>query len=297
MLPDLESLRCFLVAADKLNFRLAARTVGLSPAAFGERIKRLEEQLDVTLFQRTTRRVQLTAAAERLLPEAKVCLQQAHYCVSRARAVDAPVEFAITIGTRFELGLSWLTPALTDLEAAHRERRIHLSFGDTDELLARLRRDDIDCLITSARVTDAHLDYARLHEERYVFVAAPDLLDAQPLQRPADCRAHTLLELRADFPLFRYFLDMRPAKEEWAFNHVQLLGTIGPVRTRALEGAGVAVLPEYFVRPQIDRGELVGILPRTKLASDWFRLIWRRDSVREGALRQLAEELLSHPLK
>lgn len=297
MLPDLESLRCFLVAADKLNFRLAARTVGLSPAAFGERIKRLEEQLDVQLFRRTTRRVQLTAAAERLLPEAKICLQQAEHCVSRARAVDAPVAFAITIGTRFELGLSWLTPALTDLEAAHRERRIHLSFGDTDELLVRLRRDDIDCLITSARVTDAHLDYARLHEERYVFVAAPKLLGAHPLQGPADCRAHTLLELRADFPLFRYFLDMRPAKEEWAFNHVQLLGTIGPVRARALEGAGVAVLPDYFVRPQIDRGELVDIFPRTKLTSDWFRLIWRRQSVREAALRQLAAELLLHPLK
>jgi DNA-binding transcriptional LysR family regulator len=297
MLPDLESLHCFVVASEQLNFRSAARIVALSPAAFGERIKRLEEQLQVELFERTTRRVKLTSVAARLLPDVRACLQQAELCVARARAGDADAAYELTIGTRFELGLSWITPVLGSLEKAHAERCIHLSFGDTDELLSRLRRAEIDGLVTSARVTDAHLDYARLHEERYVFVAAPKLIACTPLARPADCRVHTLLELRPDLPLFRYFLDARPAREEWAFNHVQFLGTIGPVRSRLLEGAGVAVLPEYFVRGDLARGRLVELLSRTKMASDWFRLLWRRGSMRETVLRQLASELLEHPLR
>ena len=47
MLPDLESLRCFEEAARQLNFRAAAKAVGLTPAALGQRIRRLEEQLEV----------------------------------------------------------------------------------------------------------------------------------------------------------------------------------------------------------------------------------------------------------
>ena len=80
MLPDLESLRCFHAAAQHLNFRIAARTVGLSPAAFGDRIKRLEQTYDTRLFERTTRRVALTPAGERLWPQARRCLDEAARC-------------------------------------------------------------------------------------------------------------------------------------------------------------------------------------------------------------------------
>ncbi|MEQ9320960.1 MAG: LysR family transcriptional regulator, partial [Polyangiaceae bacterium] len=118
MLPDLESLRCFHAAAQHLNFREAARTVGLSPAAFGDRIKRLEELLDVRLFDRTTRKVALTPAGERLWPHARQCLEQASRCAEIARGEHGTSPFALTIGTRFELGMSWITPALSELEQA-----------------------------------------------------------------------------------------------------------------------------------------------------------------------------------
>jgi hypothetical protein len=59
---DLESLRCFVHAAAELSFRVAAKACALSPAAFGDRIRRLEEDLGAPLFERTTRKVTLTAA-------------------------------------------------------------------------------------------------------------------------------------------------------------------------------------------------------------------------------------------
>src|SRR5260370_39207314 len=68
MLPDLESLRCFEAAARRLGFAAAAREVRLSPPAFSERIRRLEEQLGTALFQPRARRGTLTAAGSPLLP-------------------------------------------------------------------------------------------------------------------------------------------------------------------------------------------------------------------------------------
>jgi LysR family glycine cleavage system transcriptional activator len=296
MLPDLESLRCFGAAAKHLNFRVAARSVGLSPAAFGDRIKRLEELFETRLFDRTTRKVLLTPAGERLIVQARRTIEEAERCHASVVS-DRPSPFSLTVGTRYELGMSWLTPALTRLEKSRPERRLHLFFGDTPALLDAVSKGTIDCLISSARITGAGLSYARLHEENYAFVGSRKLLSKTPLSRREHATEHTLLELHADLPLFRYFLDARPGGEVWAFQHTQHLGTIGPVRARVLEGAGVAVLPHYFVKEDLARKRLVRLMPRVQMPPDWFRLVWRKDHPRNTELHALAEELSSFPLK
>jgi DNA-binding transcriptional LysR family regulator len=296
MLPDLESLRCFVQAATHLNFRTAARTVALSPAAFGDRISRLEEGLGTRLFDRTTRRVSLTEAGEQLLAQARRCLDEAARCATVVRA-RGTVPFDLVIGTRFELGMSWLVPALRPLEKAEPTRHIHLYFGDTVDLLPRLLQGEIHAMITSARLTTPGLELARLHEEEYAFVGAERLVSRKPLGKPQDATHHVLLDIRNDLPLFRYFLDARSPDESWTFERVQHLGGIGPIRERALEGAGVAVLPLYYVGDDIRRGRLRKLFPNTKLPTDWFRLVWRKGEPREEALRALAAELSRLPLR
>ncbi|MEM9693605.1 MAG: LysR family transcriptional regulator [Myxococcota bacterium] len=295
--PDVESLRCFVEAARSGTFRAAAKKVALSPAAFGDRIRRLEEELDCRLFERTTRRIALTPAGERLAPHAWQCLQQMERCGEIARRSRGRERFALRLGTRFELGMSWLTPALGPLEEENPERALHLVFGDTKALLLALRRGDADCIVTSARITEGGLRYARLHEERYVFAGAPSLLNKNPLRRPQDAAKHRLLDIDAGLPLFRYLLDSRPGTEVWAFAHRQFLGTIGPIRERVRDGSGVAVLPRYFVAEDLKRKRLRRILARHRLPSDWFRLIWREDHPRQEAMEDLASSLLAMPLQ
>src|SRR5437764_6020898 len=99
MLPDLESVRCFVAAASHATFRAAARACAISPPAFGERIKRLEEQAGRPLFARTTRRVSLTPAGARLLPEAKRLLAAAERTLGAAGEDAAATPFELTIGT------------------------------------------------------------------------------------------------------------------------------------------------------------------------------------------------------
>lgn len=293
-LPDLESLRCFEAGAVALNFRHAAATVGLSPAAFGDRVRRLEEQIGAPLFVRTTRRVSLTVAGHRLLPEARRLLDSARRCLEVADGQPTP--FELTIGTRYELGLSWLTPALGRLRRAREARTLHLYFGDTEDLLVRLRHGSLDCAVSSTRLVGAGLRYELLHREDYTLVGKPALVQSHPLRRPADCAALTLLDLHPDLPLFRYFLDSRPAGESWEFRAVEYLGTIGAVRYRALEGAGLAVLPRYFIGRDLAARRLRQPLPRSTMQHDHFRMIWRSGHQREDELRQLAEELRALPL-
>src|SRR3954468_20713284 len=102
MLPDLVSLQCFVEAAHATSFREAARAVALTPAAVGQRIQKLEDELGVVLFRRTHRSVQLTLEGLRLLPAAEAALRAARACTSAAHEGGAP-PLDLTIGTRQEL--------------------------------------------------------------------------------------------------------------------------------------------------------------------------------------------------
>jgi DNA-binding transcriptional LysR family regulator len=297
MIPDIESLRCFEAAAVQLNFRLASRQVALSPAAFSDRIRRLEDELGAQLFERTTRRVVLTPAGRRLLPQARRCLEEARRCLDAVRDDGRRAPFEITIGTRHELGMSWLVPALDGLRRVRPERVLHLYFGNGADLLAGIERGAIDAMVSSLRLTRGGLAYASLHEERYAFVATPELLSARPFAAAADARHHVLLDTGAALPLFRYLLDALPRPEVWQFQRTEMLGTLEAIRYRLLLGVGVAVLPRYYVASELDAGRLVEVMPGVEPKVDAFRLVWRAGDPRDEELQTLAEELRAVPLR
>jgi LysR family glycine cleavage system transcriptional activator len=296
MLPTLENLRCFDAAARLLRFRAAARTVALTPAAFGQRIKQLEDELGVRLFERTTRRVRLTGAGLALLPYARACLDSAASCVRAARGEVGPAPVEIVMGTRHELGLSWLTPNLEVLQREHPTVTLHLYFGSGPDLLLRVRTLEIDCAVTSARMTDPTLDALQLHPEEYLFVGAPALLKKKPLRKAEDAHEHTLLDASADLPLFGYWRDAPGGGDRLRFGRVVRIGTIAAIHQMVVAGRGLAVLPRYLVRRDLARRRLRRLFPEVTANHDHFRLVFRRDDPRRAVYEILATTLRRQPL-
>jgi len=297
MLPSLESLHCFAEAARLLNFRAAARAVALTPAALGQRIRQLEDQLGVPLFHRTTRKVVLTQAGLALLPYARRALLAADDCVRAGRGEVGPPPLDLTIGTRHELGMSWLVPLLPKLRATQDGLTVHLYFGSSADLVLRVRNLEIDCAIGSMRLGDPRLDSIRLHREDYRFVGSPRLLKRRPLRRDADALTHTLIDSTASMSLFGYFRAAPGGGDRLRFQNVLAMGTIDAIRALVLDGEGVAVLPAYRVDPDLRTGRLAPIFPSVKLVSDWFRLVFRADDPRRSLYERLAETLLAEPLQ
>jgi DNA-binding transcriptional LysR family regulator len=295
-LPSLENLRCFLAAARLLSFRAAARTVALTPAAFGQRVRQLEEQIGKPLFARTTRTVTLTEAGLTLVPYAERCVADAGECLRAARGEIGLPPMELTLGTRQELGLSWVVPQLDSLAATFPTLGLHLYFGSGPDLVLRVRTMEIDCAVTSSRFTDPKLDSIRLHREDYAFVGASALLARVPLRRAEDAARHTLLDASADLPLFHYWRDAPDGGDRLRFARIGYLGSIEAIRHRVLERAGVAVLPLYLVRRDLERGRLRKILPSVTPVHDFFRLIHRADDARRSVYAALAVEMLRVPL-
>ena len=296
-LSSVDTLRCFLAAARALNFRQAARTVALTPTAFGQRIKQLEEQLGRALFVRTTRSVTLTEAGFALVPAAERCLDAIHACEQIGRGATDPAPVDITIGTRQELGMSWILPERGALMRARPWLNLHLYFGAGPDLLLRVRTMEIDCAITSTRFNDPKLESFQLHREDYVFVASPRLLAKRPLRRSEDARRHTLIDASADMPLFRYWRDAPGGGDRLHFGRGSWLGSIAAIRHQVVEGAGVAVLPEYLVRRDLASQRLVRVFPKVVPVHDHFRLVFRANDPRRALLESIAGHFAGVPLR
>ena len=296
MLPSLDSLRCFAAAARFLNFRAAARSVALTPAALGQRIRQLEEQLDAALFLRTTRSVSLTEAGLALLPFAERCLAAAGDCVRAARGDTGPPPMEIVLGTRQELGMSWVVPQLDRLSQIYPSLDLHLYFGSGPDLLLRVRTMEIDCAVTSSRFSDPRLAALPLHQEDFIFVASPELLRRTPFTRHEHAADHTLVDAGPDLPLFRSWRDA-PGGGHLPFGRVLRYGSLAAILHLVLEGRGVAVLPRYFVAPLLARRRVRHLFPRVHPLPDTFRLVYRADDdARLSTYRTLAEWFAKQPL-
>jgi DNA-binding transcriptional LysR family regulator len=297
MLPSLESLRCFVAAARVLNFRNAAASLALTPAAVGQRIKQLEDELGAALFVRTTRSMQLTAAGLALVPRAEACLMAAAACFEVGDANVAMPPMDLLLGTRHELGISWILPQLDGLRARFPSVKLHLYVGSGPDLLLRVRTLEVDCAITSSAVTEERLDALPLHREEYVFVASPRLLAQTPFRKPGDAGKHELVDVNAQRSLFRYFADAEARPGDFAFKSFLRLGTIEAVRQRIVGGAGVGVLPKYLVEPDLRARRLVRLFTKVNLRDDCFRLVFRTDDPRRPLFDRLASAMREAPLR
>lgn len=297
-LPDIDSLRCFVAASKTLNFRAAARAVALTPAAFGQRIKQLEHVVGHPLFRRTTRSVALTEAGIALVPVAERCIEAAADCIRAAKGELSHPPMDLTLGTRQELGLSWVMPQFDTILKERPWLSLHLYFGSGPDLLLRVRTHEVDCAITSTRFSDPKLDSVPLHREDYVLCATPDLLKKHPLSKPEHAKAHTLLDTSRDVPLFRYFREAPSGGGEgYRFGNLVMLGGTAAIRERVLAHAGVAVLPRYLVADDLKKKRLVTAARSVVPLHDYFRLVFRGDDSRRALFESLAETLMKTPLR
>jgi DNA-binding transcriptional LysR family regulator len=183
------------------------------------------------------------------------------------------------------------------LGEAHPGITIHLYFGSGPDLELRTRTQEIDCAISSRRITDPKVDGIRLHREDYVFVASPALLDRNPFESVADARNHVVIDTSIELALFRYWRDAPGGDDTIRFAAERYMGTIAAIRSAVVDQLGVAVLPEYLIRGDLKRGRLIPLLPEVEPVHDFFRLIHRKDDPRISLLRAIAKTMRSRPLR
>lgn len=132
--PDL--LRAFVVVADRLSFTRAAEQLNRTQAAISLQVKRLEERLDTALFRRSTARVELTAAGEGFLVDARRILALNEQAI--ARVSNQRVAGHVRIGVMEDYGTKILPRLLADIAERFPLVQVDMEIGLTALLLKRL---------------------------------------------------------------------------------------------------------------------------------------------------------------
>lgn len=144
MAVKLHWLRYFVAVAEELHFTRAAARLYVSGPALSAQIRQLEHALNVPLFVRTTRRVQLTAAGEALLAEARPALSRIDAAIDTARAVGAGRTGTLSIGYVSSLAGSLLPAASTGFRGSHPGVHLRLIQAGSAEQLSAVRAGAMD---------------------------------------------------------------------------------------------------------------------------------------------------------
>ncbi|MFE9447058.1 hydrogen peroxide-inducible genes activator [Streptomyces sp. NPDC006739] len=172
--PSLAQLRAFSAVADHLHFRDAAAAIGMSQPALSGAVSALEETLGVTLLERTTRKVLLSPAGERLAVRAKAVLAAVGALLEEAEAVRAPFTGVLRLGV-IPTVAPYLLPTVLRLvhdRYPHLDLQVHEE--QTANLIEGLAGGRLDLLLLAVPLGVPGTVELPLFDEDFVLVTPPD---------------------------------------------------------------------------------------------------------------------------
>lgn len=289
-LPSLNALRAFCSAGRHLSFTRAAEELHVTQGAVSRLVKQLEADLGVSLFRRGPRGLELTEAGAAYLPplsEAFERMLAATRLVARNGRRPAN-RLAITMLPTF--AMRWFMPRLADFHQLNPEIAIDVTSADRPVDFAA---EPVDVGIQYGGEPwpdDLHAEF--LFAETVTLVACPALLKRKALHKAEDVKRHTLLthSTRPD------------AWGEW-FAAAGLKGSAGrgPAFEHffmsieaAVNGLGLALVPDFFVAQELRDGRLVEPLPKLRLQRPGgYYLLCLKGREREPAIRAFRNWLFS----
>ncbi|WP_082097284.1 LysR family transcriptional regulator [Demequina silvatica] len=242
---DLRQMEYVVAVADERHFTRAASLVGVSQSGLSASVRALEEELGAPLFDRTTRRVELTEAGRAFVPYARTLL--AHATRARDAVVDATREVSgiLRIGAEQCLGIVDVAALLERFHHRHPQVEVHYVEAGSHDLVARVRAGELDAAFVAAAGHLGALPSRTLGEEDLVLLCPPGHAAAQaPGVGWADLAGF-------DFVDFHPSWAMRPLNDAAvaaAGGDRRVRFTVGDVHTLISfvgRGLGVAVVPAH----------------------------------------------------
>ncbi|WDD91035.1 LysR substrate-binding domain-containing protein [Burkholderia sp. FERM BP-3421] len=258
--PNLDDLRVFSVVVRLASFSAAAEQLGVSPAYVSKRIALLETQLGTRLLHRSTRRVAVTDAGERVYAWADKILDDVDHLVEDVSTTRSVPRGTLRISSSFGFGRLVVAPALLDFSARYPQLNVRLDLFDR---LVDVAGEGFDLDIRIGDEIAEHLIAKRLAANQRVLCASPDYLARHGTPRQlADLAAHQCLAIKErDHPFGVWRLTMRGETVS-----VKVGGALstnhGEVAVQwALAGRGIVLRSMWEAAPLLASGALQRVLP------------------------------------
>ncbi len=250
-LPPLNGLKAFDAAARQRSFTAAARELHVTHGAVSRQVQQLEDYLNVRLFRRLPRGLELTAPGHMLALTTQQSFEQIAQAVADVRGQSGTN--IVTLTTVASIAARWLMPRLSRFQSAHPEIEIRLSPTPS---LVDFAKDRVDLGIRYGLGKWPNLYTERLFISREFPVCSPALLEGKHrLREPADLKHFQLLH---DTTTGHWKLWLKVAGiSDFDPGKGLVVEESNVLLQAAIEGQGVALAPEPLVLADIAAGRLV----------------------------------------
>jgi len=255
---ELSNLRMFVRVVDEGSFSAAARAIGIAPSSISRQVSQLEGELGARLFHRTTRKQSLTETGEIYYQHAHrivADLDAAQFAVNRL--TDTPSgTMHVTIEADF--AVAFIAPILPDFLDRYPDVNVRISM--TSEAMD-LVEGGLDLAVRIGHLEDSSLVARKLGQSHSLLCASPTYLATHgtPIH-PSELSTHTCLSFR-----------IKPGKNHWHFRmpaeevDVSITGRVNAnslsfLRSMAVAGRGIIMVPKWMVRDDLTHGLLVPVL-------------------------------------
>ena len=289
-LPDFEALAIFAKVVELRSFAAASGELGLSKATVSKAVSRLEERLGARLFNRTSRRLALTDAGQKLAERAARLLADGEAAESEALAQSIAPRGLVRLAVPMTFGVKAVAPLLPEFLAQYPQLSIDLHLSDA---MVDLIGEGFDAGLRIARLPDSSLIARRL-------CAMPRHTVASPAYLKQHGRPTHPMHL-AQHRCFGYSYLSNPGIWHYTSSKGEQASVrpAGPLRVNngealmpaLLAGLGIADLPEFIVGDAIASGEVEVILQDWTQGEGAVHLVTPPGGPRPARVEVLAEFL------
>lgn len=260
----LNAVRVFEAVAAERSFSVAAEGLHVTTAAVSMQIKSLEQYLQVRLFRRNRRDVQLTSEGELLLPYVSRGLDELELGL---RAVKSSRGDALTISVLGSFLQRWFMPRLPGLRKRHPKIDLQVR---ASAALVDFARDDAHVAIRFGRGGWPRVYAERLMDEWLVAVCTPELFERHgPLRGPGDTGDYPLLHSSSE-PWDIWLTGNDEGGELWPVAGTAFDDSVAVVRA-AEQGQGLALARWSLAADEIGEGHVVLAHPHAlRFASSYY---------------------------
>lgn len=283
---ELRHIRYFVAVAEELHFGRAAARLGIAQPPLSMQIRDLERELGVTLFARTNRRVELTAAGRVFLEGARRTLAQLDGAIHDTQRAHRGETGRLRIGFVSSATYEVLPSLLRAFRDSYPDVVTHLRSATTCEQVAALRERDLDLGVLRLPVTDETLEWRVITEEPLAAVLPATHPLARRDRTPLAALVHEsfIMYPRSDNPEIHDTIIAQCQRAGFSPNITQESGSMHAITALVAGGLGVALV---IAPPGLRDAPGVVFRPVTGDNTPVWRLAlaWRREREMTPAVR------------
>lgn len=269
-----DHLHWLTVLAEQGSFTRAAERLDVSKAAMSQKIKELEQIAGVLLVQRTTRSVRLTSAGEKLVEELREPFARIEQSFFSVRDTAGPVRGLVRITAPVAFARQQLVPIIGEFLRDYPQVRLQL---DVTDRIVSLSSEGFDLAIRhSDTLPETHVALP-LCDTQTVLVASPAYLNQHGIPNtPQDLMQHNCLYYPrgVESPRWRFVTAADGEEVQVRIQGCFATNNSESIRDAALQGLGIAMLPDFSAREALAAGSLQQVLPEWQPVEAFAARLW-----------------------